>query len=146
MNFKHRYYGTKIYNIWASIIQRCNNKNHKQYKDYGGRNPPIKVCKRWSDKNGFKNFLKDVGEIPKGLTLDRINNNRGYNPKNWKYSTYKEQQRNTRKNINITFNNKTQCLKDWAIELKINYDTLWHRIYTLKWSIEKAFLTPLGAK
>jgi len=139
MNLKHGYYGTKIYAVWASIIQRCNNPNHKQYKDYGGRG--IIVCKRWLK---FENFLEDIGEIPKGLTLDRINNNGSYSLENCKLSTMKEQQRNTRRTKNFIFRNKTQCLKDWAKELKINYDTLWYRINKLKWSTEKAFITSVG--
>jgi hypothetical protein len=85
---------SKTYKAWADMIQRCNNKNHKSYKNYGNRG--ITVCKRWLK---FENFLKDVGEIPRGLTLDRINNNKGYSPDNFKFSTWKEQNNNKRNNI-----------------------------------------------
>jgi hypothetical protein len=118
------------------MVQRCTDKNCWAYKYYGERG--IKVYPRWLE---FKNFLEDIGEIPKGLTLDRIDNNKGYYPNNWRFATRKQQNRNTRTNLMITFNNKTQCLKDWAKELDIKYTTLWNRIYKYNWSIEKSFTT-----
>lgn len=133
---------SKTYITWNNMKARCNNKNHPAYQDYGGRNPPITVCKKWSNKkNGFKNFLKDMGEIPKNKTLDRIDNNKGYFSNNCKLSTMREQTRNKRNNIYITFNNKSQLLIEWSKELNIPYKTLWFRIYKLKWSIEKALTT-----
>jgi len=92
---------SRAYQRWVSMNQRCNNKNHKYYKDYGGRNPPITVCRRWSNKNphGFENFYKDVGDAPKGKSLDRINNNKGYYPNNWQWATPKEQANNRRNNL-----------------------------------------------
>jgi len=137
-NLKHRMSRTKIYQIWNSMIQRCTNPVDKKYKDYGGRG--INVCNHWSNKeNGFENFLKDVGVPGKGLTLDRIDNDGDYKSNNWRWATHKQQNRNMRRNINILFNNKIQCLKDWAIELNIKYTTLYCRIYKLGWSIERAF-------
>jgi hypothetical protein len=141
-NIKHGYKGKSTYNIWQTMIQRCNNPNSRNYPRYGGRG--IKICKRWLLKNtGFKNFLEDVGEIPSGKSLDRIDNNKGYSPENCKLSTRNEQMRNTRQNINITYKDKTQCLKDWAKELNINYNTLYSRIYQSNWSIEKSLTTPV---
>lgn len=147
-NIKHGYFinnkRLRERDIWRSMIERCNNqKNYKKYKNYGGRG--IKVCWKWSNKNpkGFENFYKDVGNIPIGMSIDRINNNKGYFPNNWRLATQKQQNRNMRTNLMITFNNKTQCLKDWAIELNIEYHTLWTRIYKLDWPIEKAFTVPV---
>jgi hypothetical protein len=127
---------SKIYRTWNQIMQRCNNPKNKGYKSYGGRG--IKICKRWLK---FENFLEDVKGIPKDLTFDRIDNNRGYSPNNWKLSTMKEQNRNKRNNIYITFNNKTQLLLEWAEELDIPYATLYYRIYKLKWAIGRALTT-----
>lgn len=129
---------SKIYTAWDGMIQRCNNINSYAYKNYGGRG--IKVCKRWLK---FKNFLKDVGNPPTNKhTLDRINNNKGYNPNNWRWSTPKEQSRNKRSSNMITYKNKTQCLTSWAEEYKINPNTLKQRLSN-NWSIERALLTPV---
>lgn len=93
---KHGYSGrTKnhhpLYEIWCAMRSRCNNPNNHAYKDYGGRG--IKVCKRWND---FTNFIADVGERPPNHSLNRINNNGNYNPKNVRWSTPLEQRHNRR--------------------------------------------------
>lgn len=91
-NTRHGMTGTPIHNIWKSIKQRCLNPNNKDYKNYGGRG--ITVCNRWLK---FENFYKDVGNPPKGLTLDRINNNGNYNPNNWRWATRQQQSDNKRR-------------------------------------------------
>ena len=76
--------------------QRCLNKKHLNYKNYGGRG--IIVCKRWMS---FENFYTDMGDRPKGKTLDRIDNNKNYVPENCRWATPREQRLNTRKNDSI---------------------------------------------
>lgn len=100
----HTRYGkqSKVYQRWISMNQRCNDPKDKSYKYYGGRDKsPIKVCYRWSNKNpkGFQNFYDDVGDAPEGKSLDRTNNNKGYNPNNWRWATPKEQANNVRSNL-----------------------------------------------
>lgn len=122
--------------------QRCTNPKNPAYKNYGGRG--ITICERWLDKNnGFINFLEDMGECPKGCEIDRINNNLGYCKENCRWVTRYIQSRNKRNNKLFTYKGKIQILKDWAVEYKIKYKTLWMRIYSLKWSIEKALTTPI---
>lgn len=111
---------SKTYVTWLAMKQRCLNEKHTAYSRYGGRG--IKICNRW--KNSFVNFLEDMGERPKNKTLDRINTNGNYNPKNCKWSTPKEQSRNMRNNIIITFKGKTMCASDWAEKFKVTNWTI----------------------
>ncbi len=110
------------YKSWYSMKKRCSDKNHISYKYYGEKG--IIVCKQWLE---FMVFYKDMGNRPKNTTLDRIDNSKGYFKENCKWSTHKEQTRNRKSNVRITYKRKTRCLKDWADELKIDY----HQFYVM---------------
>ena len=135
----HGHNKNRIYLTWNQMIQRCTNSNNKEYLNYGGRG--IKVCKRWLK---FKNFYEDKGKDWKPwLTLERRDNKRGYYPDNCYWATRKQQARNRRNNLYITYDGKTQLLIEWSKETEIPYGTLYNRIYILKWSSQKALTMPV---
>jgi len=96
-NTKHGKRYTKVYKTWQDMKARCSNKNMKQYKDYGGRG--IRVCDEW--EGDFMAFYKVVGDAPKNMTIDRIDNDGNYEPSNVKWSTVSEQCQNKRNNRKI---------------------------------------------
>ena len=134
----HKMSRTKIYKRWHYMLERCNDPNSIRYPSYGGRG--IKVCERWLK---FENFYQDMGDPPDGKSLNRINNDGDYCPENCEWATPKEQQRNTRLNVNLTLNGKTQCISAWAKELGVNNRTLSGRIES-GWSDEEALTLPVN--
>ncbi len=120
---------TKIYSVWSNMKSRCVNKEHKAYSNYWWRG--ITICNSW---NSFEEFYKDMWEIySEWLQIDRIDNNWNYCKENCRWVTAKENCRNTRKNVLY----KWKCIAQWCEELKLNYQTVFNRIY--KWiSIKEA--------
>lgn len=83
------------------MLERCRNpragrdRPGDKYQSYGGRG--ITVCTEWQGKNGFAQFLADMGERPEGMTLDRVDVEQGYSKENCRWATYSEQNKNQRK-------------------------------------------------
>lgn len=136
---KHGMSYSRIYQIWVDLKSRCFNQNHKSFKHYGGRG--ITVCDEW--RNSFEAFYEWALShgYSDGLTIDRIDVDGNYCPANCRWATYKMQENNTRRNRYLTYNGKTQTMKQWAEEFNINYVTLSSRINTLHWTVEKALTT-----
>ena len=104
--------------------QRCNYEAGIAYEAYGAKG--IKVCDRWMES--FENFLEDMGERPKGMTLDRIDSSGDYEPGNCRWATKKQQDRNRKSTILVTRDGVTKCVKDWCDELGLNVDQVYGRI------------------
>ena len=132
-NGRHGMSYSPEYQAYSDMKKRVLNKSHKNYKDYGGRG--IKI-----NYKSFEEFYADVGKrLSPKHTIDRINNNGHYERGNCRWATWKEQHRNKRSNVMITFNGKTQCLQSWAEDIGINPVTLANRLRN--WTLEDAITT-----
>lgn len=126
------------YSTWSSMIARCENPNSPAYKNYGGRG--ITVCKRWRDS--YANFFADMGKRPNGLTIERIDNDKGYSPDNCKWATRAEQARNQRRTYkSLVSNGESLSLTDWASRTGLHSDCISSRLRR-GWSVERALTAP----
>lgn len=133
---------TRTYHCWRNMIRRCTIPSHSHYKHYGGRG--ITVCERWLAS--FENFLADVGECPAGMTLGRIDNNKGYFAENVRFESNLAQAQNTRRTIVGTVRGVTGSLSLLCRHFKISqYSTIRRRVQEYGWEIERALFTPLNA-
>lgn len=128
---------SRTYRSWEAMKRRCDNPKDHHYKNYGGRG--IRYDVRWLL---FENFLEDMGDKPEGMTLDRIDTNRGYCKENCKWSDKSTQSRNKRNNRVLTFNGKSYCLWEWAELIGMNPSTLRSRL-NRGWTVSKALTTPV---
>lgn len=105
----------RIHKIYKGIVQRTSNENNPAYPKYGGRG--ILLCKQW--KNNSLAFVKWAlkNGYQDDLSIDRINNSKGYSPKNCRWATRKQQSRNTSVNVIITHNGITKTATDWSLDL-----------------------------
>lgn len=97
------------YSSWTAMRNRCKNKYHHAYHLYGGRG--IGICKRWND---FESFLEDMGDRPKGMQIDRIDNNGNYEPSNCRWATPKQQSRNRATNRFLIVDGVSKCVSEWS--------------------------------
>lgn len=148
----HGLSGTLAYSSWKEMHRRCHNRGTKMYKHYGARG--ITVCSRWHSP---ENFIADMGERTKDLSLDRIDNDLGYwcgkciecqtrnQPSNCRWATRTQQNQNFRRNKTLTLNGETKCLSEWARLVDMNRATLQHR-YRSGWTTEAILTVPVKTK
>jgi hypothetical protein len=122
---KHGMRNSKLYRIWNSIRQRCENPNSHEAYLYGGRG--ITVCEEWLAFENFMNWAQANG-YSENLTIDRIDNNKGCSPDNCRWADSITQANNKRNNRRIDCNGRTQTLAQWAREYGVNYKKLWLRL------------------
>lgn len=127
-NLRHGKCNSRIYKIWLKMKNRCYNKNYFQYYLWGGKG--IKICDEWIDKEqGFINFYNWAinNGYKDNLSIDRIDGEKNYEPSNCRWATQKEQARNIKNNVNITYNGETHCIAEWAEITGIKGGTLYWR-------------------
>lgn len=129
---------TRTNHIWRQMEYRCSNSNDHYYHNYGGRENPVVVCDRWED---FKNFLEDMGEAPAGFTIERRDNNKGYNKENCYWAPWEVQANNKSTNRPIVAFVKIQNIGQWSKETGIPVSTIRNRLDRAGMTSEEA-LTP----
>lgn len=144
-NRKHGMRNTSLYNIWHSMKLRCNNPNHRNYQWYGAKG--VKVCEDWLEFIPFMEWALAHG-YEEGLTLDREDSNKDYEPSNCRWITRQENSSRATtgrertdlkaKAGKIEFNGKSQTIREWEKELGISYSKIYNRLYKRGGSVEKA--------
>jgi hypothetical protein len=103
---------SKLYRSWSGMLARCRNPRHKSYPQYGGSG--IVVCGEWGQFREFRTWALSHGYLD-GLTLDRVDNFKGYNPENCKWSTRKQQSGNKRVGLTLLHAfGKAMTLSEWV--------------------------------
>lgn len=123
---------SREYQTWSKMISRCENQNDIEYKNYGGRG--ISVCKRW--RKSFLSFFKSMGKKPKGLTIERVDNDGNYKPSNCIWATQAVQTSNTRRNRFLTKDGITLTVMQWSKKLNVNSQMLYQRLFR-KWPTKR---------
>lgn len=132
---------TRLYSIWTNMKTRCENENCDSYKHYGAKG--IKVCEEWSSSyESFKEWAIKNGYTD-DLTIDRIDNNRGYYPDNCRWADSRTQSRNRDYAWNITIDGITKHAKDWCEDYGVNYKTAYTRL-SRGWDEKYAVTVPAG--
>jgi len=137
-NLRHGRSKTPLYRVWRAMRSRCENENVSAYPRYGGRG--ITICERWKK---FENFLADMGSPPRGYTLERVDNNKGYSPENCIWADLSTQSRNRRDRRPLTALGKTMLLCEWSEETGISVAALWARLEKYGWTPDDAVSIPL---
>ena len=116
-----------LFHTWNGMIRRCHDPKKSDYNYYGGRG--ITVCDRWHD---FWKFVEDMEPKPKGLSIDRIDNDKGYSKDNCRWVSHVTQCNNRRTTNLVTWGGETLSLKQWAVILEMPYRRLQNRYHKHK--------------
>lgn len=120
----HGMFGTVEYAAWAAMIGRCTNATNLSFRNYGGRG--ITVCDAWRD---FSVFYADMGPRPSNRhSIERINNDAGYDKENCRWATVKEQARNRRTIVPVTAFGRTAPISEWSEEFGVKHSAIRQRL------------------
>lgn len=139
-NRSHGMTSSATHRVWIGMMGRCYVKTNSRYSRYGGKG--ITVCKEWHD---FTNFLRDMGERPDGMSIDRIDNSKGYQPGNCRWATLVGQANNKTNNRMVEVNGESKTLAMWCAEKNMPYFSVVRRIKR-GWSVERALNEPLDKR
>ena len=117
---KHGMHNTRTYRIWRAMLNRCRQSQFQKY--YGD----IEVCERW--KTSFDMFILDMGEAPTGMSIDRKDNSKNYEPRNCRWATQTQQTRNTRRRKEYAHGGQSHSLIEWSEIIGVPYERLRGRI------------------
>jgi len=133
---------TATWNSWNAMVRRCTRSTNSSFPTYGGKN--IRVCDRWL--GSYASFQEDMGIRPDGTTLDRYPDRDGpYDPRNCRWATPVEQNRNRASNRLLTHEGSTLCVSEWAKRIGVEEGTLKKRL-DAGWSTQRTLTTPVRPK
>jgi hypothetical protein len=119
--YKHGLTRTPEWNSWVAMRQRCLDRKQANWKFYGGRG--VTVSDEW--RESFEKFLEDMGKMPRrGMSIDRIDNTKGYCKENCRWATRKQQHNNTSRTIYLEYKGVVKTMMDWAEKLGVPYGRL----------------------
>ena len=134
---RHGMSGSLIYGVWQAMVRRCHNPNTDSFQSYGGRG--ILVCDRWRT---FEGFIADMGMPPAGMTLDRIDCDKGYSKDNCRWASWTTQQRNRRNNRILAMDGKSATMAEWAQVTGLSESAIRVRVDRLGWDVRRALTQP----
>lgn len=141
MNEYHGQIGTRLYNIWNGMKQRCHNENSTSYDNYGGRG--IVVCDEW--RNSFTSFFRwaESTAYDDTLSIDRIDNDGNYEPSNCRWATWEQQNNNRRSSRWVDAFGERRTIQDWTRDprCKVGKRGLAKRL-NRGWPAEEAITAP----
>lgn len=133
---------------YSDMKRRCYSKHRNEYKHYGGRG--IRVCERWLNGDGIRTgyhcFLEDMGERPKGFSLDRIDVNGDYEPNNCRWATPKEQGNNKRITPKFLYKGEMTAITYIAEDINMNRNTLYSRVVQHGKDFKESISTPVKTR
>lgn len=140
--FRHGYFYEPWYSSYKAMMERCYLPSSGNYGRYGGSG--ITVCNEWHDINNFAKWVASAEYAP-GLSIDRIDSQKGYSPDNCRWATKRQQSNNRRNTVFYTYNGVTKPLTEWADMFGIHRSTLYDRVTKRGWSVQRALETPIKA-
>ena len=132
---KHNMRHTRLYRIWSAMKTRCTNQKQPNWQTYGKKG--ICICAEWESFVVFSEWALNNGYAD-NLSIDRIDNNKGYSPENCRWVTSKQQCNNKTVNHFIKYEGEKKTLMEWSEKLGFNYNRVKARL-RLGWPVEKAF-------